>query len=105
MEFQHTAQALSIKELRIAPRSPWQSPYVERFIGSLRRECLDHVIVLNRTHLHRVLESYFSYYHGWRTHLGLDKDAPEPRRVQPDGKIVALPEVGGLHHRYERQAA
>jgi len=107
LEFQHTAQALSIEELRIAPHSPWQSPYVERFIGSLRRECLDHVIVLNRAHLYRVLESYFAYYHGWRTHLALDKDAPEPRRVQPprDGKIVALPEVGGLHHRYERLAA
>ena len=82
-------------------------PYVERFIGSLRRECLDHLIVLNRAHLYHVLESHFAYYHDWRTHLGLDKDAPEPRRVQPpqDGKIVAFPEVGGLHHRYERQAA
>jgi transposase InsO family protein len=107
LEFQHVAQALDVEELRIAPRSPWQSPYVERFIGSLRRECLDHVIVLNRTHLHRVLESYLAYYHGCRTHLGLHKDAPEPRQVQPpdNGKIVTFPEVGGLHHRYERQAA
>jgi putative transposase len=107
LHFQHTAQALGLEELRTAPRSPWQSPYVERFIGSLRRECLDHVIVLNRAHLHRVLESYLAYYHGWRTHLALDKDAPGLRRVQPpqNGKIVAFPEVGGLHHRYERRAA
>ena len=107
LDFQHTAQALGLEELHIAPRSPWQSPYVERFIGSLRRECLDHLIVLNQAHLHRVLESYLAYYHGWRTHLGLDKDAPEPRRVQlpEEGKIVAFPEVGGLHYRYERRAA
>jgi putative transposase len=107
LDCQHVAQALVLEEVRIAPRSPWQSPYVERFIGSLCRECLDHVIVLNRAHLYRILESYFAYYHDWRTHLALDKEAPEPRRVQPprDGKIVAFPEVGGLHHRYERQAA
>jgi len=76
-------------------------------IGSIRRDCLDHVIVLNQTHLHRVLECYFSYYHHWRTHLGLHKDAPEPRHAQQssEGKIVAFPEVGGLHHHYERQAA
>ena len=83
LDFQHVAQALDLEEVRIAPRSPSQSPYVERFIGSLRRECLDYLIVLNRAHLYRVLESYFSYYYGWRTHLALDKDAPEPRRVQP----------------------
>ena len=99
LEFQQCAQALGLEELRIAPRPPWQSPYVERFIGSLRRECLDRLIVRNRAHLHRVLESYLEYYHGFRSHLGLDKDAPEPRRVQPptEGKIVAFPEVGGLH--------
>jgi putative transposase len=107
LEFQQVAQTLEFEELRLAPRSPWQSPYVERFIGSVRRECLDHVIVLNRCHLYRLLKSYFAYYHHWRTHLGLDKDAPQARRVQrPDeGKIVAFPEVGGLHHHYERQAA
>ena len=107
LDFQHVAQALGIHELRIAPRSPWQSPYVERFIGSVRRECLDHVIVLSRSHLYRLLKSYFGYYDDWRTHLGLDKDAPQGRRVQwPDeGKIVAFSEVGGLYHRYERQAA
>lgn len=107
LDFQHMAQVLGLEELRIAPRSPWQSPYVERFIGSLRRDCLDHVVVLNRTHLHRVLESYLAYYHRSRTHLGLDKDAPEPRPLQTtdEGKIVAFPQVGGLHHRYERVAA
>jgi transposase InsO family protein len=107
LEFQHLAQALELEELPIAPRSPWQSPYVERLIGSVRRECLDHVIVLNRSHLHHLLKDYFAYYHRWRTHLGLDKDAPQTRGVQlpKEGKIVAFPEVGGLHHRYERRAA
>ena len=107
LEFQARALALGLEELRIAPRSPWQSPYVERLIGSVRRECLDHVIVLGRDHLNRLLTSNFSYYHLSRTHLALSKDAPEPRPVcGPDeGKIVALPEVGGLHHRYERRAA
>jgi putative transposase len=107
LEFQHVARAWDVEELRIAPRSPGQSPYVERFIGSVRRECLDHLIVRNRAHLCRVLQSCLLHYHGSRTHLGLDKVAPEPRRVQPpeDGQIVAFPKVGGLHHRYERQAA
>ena len=107
LEFQGRAQALGLEEVRIAPRSPWQSPYVERLIGSVRRECLDHVIVLNQAHLHRLLKAYFAYYHRSRTHLGLDKDAPEPRPVQgpEEGKIVAVSQVGGLHHRYERLAA
>ena len=80
---------------------------MERLIGSVRRECLDHVIVLNQAHLRRVLQRYLAYYHGWRTHLSLDKDAPEVRRVQPpgEGKIISFPEVGGLHHHYERRAA
>jgi len=106
-EFQRRAEALGLEEVRIAPRSPWQSPYVERLIGSVRRECLDHAIVLNQAHLHRLLKSYFAYYHRSRTHLGLDKDAPEPRPVQApgEGKIVAVPQVGGLHHRYERLVA
>jgi hypothetical protein len=76
-------------------------------IGSIRRACLDPVFVLNQAHLHRLLKAYFAYYHRSLTHLGLDQDAPEPRPVQgpEDGKIVALPQVGGLHHRYERLAA
>jgi putative transposase len=100
LEFQGRAQALGVEEVRIAPRSPWQSPYVERLIGSVRRECLDHVIALNQTHLYRLLKAYFAYYHRSRTHLGLNKDAPEPRPVQSpgEGKIVAVPQVGGLHH-------
>ncbi len=99
--------AMGIKEVLIAPRSPWQSPYVERIIGSIRRECLDHVIVLNERHLRRILPSYLGYYHRFRCHLSLDKDAPYERPVQPigSGKIVAFPCVGGLHHRYERLAA
>ena len=107
LEFQHRAEALGLEEVRIAPHSPWQSPYVERLIGSVRRECLDHVIVLNQAHLHRLLKSYFAYYHRSRTHLSLDKDDPDHRPVQgpEEGTIVAFPQVGGLHHRYERLAA
>src|SRR5664280_41887 len=73
--------------------------------GSIRRECLDHVVVLNERHLRRLLKKYLTYYHGSRTHLGLGKDAPEPRAVMSQGKIIAIPQVGGLHHRYERRAA
>jgi putative transposase len=85
----------------------WQNPYAERVIGSIRRECLDHVIVLNQAHLRRILTIYSQYYHRTRTHLGLAKDAPDPRPVSATstGTIIAIPEVGGLHHRYERQAA
>jgi putative transposase len=90
-----------------APRSPWQSPYVERLIGSVRRECLDHIVVINEESLRAMLRSYFSYYHDSRCHLGLNKDSPELREVQsPEkGRIVEIPKVGGLHHRYERRAA
>jgi transposase InsO family protein len=98
---------MGIEEVKIAPRSPWQSPYVERVIGSIRRDALDHVIVLNEPHLRRVLRSYMEYYHTWRVHRSLDMDAPEPRPVQPPewGSVRKLPEVGGLHHHYERMAA
>jgi putative transposase len=106
-EFHEATGLLGIREVLTAPRSPWQNPYVERLIGTIRRECLDHVIVLNETGLRRVLKLYFEYYERTRTHLSLDKDAPIPRRVQPPdlGRVVELPEVGGLHHRYERRAA
>jgi transposase InsO family protein len=106
-EFHEATGWLGIREVLTAPRSPWQNPYVERLIGTIRRECLDHVIVLNETGLRRVLKLYFEYYERTRTHLSLDKDAPIPRGVQPPelGKVVELPEVGGLHHRYERRAA
>jgi putative transposase len=99
---------MGISEGVCAPSSPWQNPYAERLIGSIRRECLDHLIVVNERHLRRVLSRYVVYYHGARTHLSLAKDAPTPRRVRTseDGPhIVAFPEVGGLHHRYERRAA
>jgi transposase InsO family protein len=100
-------RGMGIEDTPIAPRSPWQSPYVERLIGSIRRECLDHVVVLNEKHLLRVLRSYVDYYHRTRTHLGLKKQCPLHRQVQqpPIGKVVEFPEVGGLHHRYERRAA
>ena len=106
-DFRERIQGLSLEEVLSAPASPWQRAYVERLIGSIRRDCLDHVIVLGEGHLRRILKSYFAYYHHSRTHLGLDKDTPKPRAVQPPemGKIIELPEVGGLHHRYERRAA
>ena len=98
---------MSIIDVPTGPRSPWQNAYVERVIGSIRRECLDHVIVLNARHLRWILSSYFDYYHRSRTHMSLAKDCPEPRPVCPPGarKIIAFPQVGGLHHRYERLAA
>jgi transposase InsO family protein len=86
------------------PRSPWQNGYVERVIGTIRRECLDHVIILNENHLRRVLAAYAAYYNASRTHLALGKDAPEGREVERDGEIVASPVLGGLHHRYGRCA-
>jgi transposase InsO family protein len=102
-----TASGMGIQELRTAPRSPWQNGYAERVIGSIRRECLDHVIVVNETGLSRVLSRYLAYYHQSRTHLSLAKDTPQPRPVAPPtlGQVVAIPQVGGLHHRYDRRAA
>jgi transposase InsO family protein len=105
--FRDRVEAMGIDEVVTAPRSPWQNPFVERIIGSIRRECLNHVIIFDERHLRRVLSSYFQYYRKSRTHLSLDKDCPEPRLIHPPtaGKIIAFPEVGGLHHRYERRAA
>jgi len=98
---------MGIREVVISPRSPWQNPYVERVIGSIRRECLDHFIIFNERHLRRVLSSYQDYYHRTRTHLSLREDSPDPRPVHPPtrGKVIAIRQVGGLHHRYERLAA
>jgi putative transposase len=106
-EFSTDVKAMGIKEVLSAPRSPWQRAYVERVIGTIRRECLDHVIVLNEASLYRHVKSFLAYYHECRTHLSLAKDPPEPRPVQPPelGAVVAIPQVGGLHHRYERRAA
>ena len=105
--FRSTVTAMGVEEVVTAPRSPWQNPYVERLIGSVRRECLDHSIILNERHLRRILGSYLDYYHGSRTHLSIGKDTPDGRPVQPagSGTVVSLPKVGGLHHRYERLAA
>jgi putative transposase len=105
--FRHRVKGMRIEEVLTAPHSPWQNPFAERLIGSIRRECLDHVLVLGESHLRRILARYFSYYHRARTHLSLDKDAPDIRPVElPEaGGIMELPEVGGLHHRYVRQAA
>ena len=105
--FRDRVRAMGIEEVLTAPRSPWQYPFVERLIGSIRRECLDHVIIFNERHLRHILSGYFQYHHRTRTHLSLDKDCPQHCLIQPPlaGKIIAFPEVGGLHHRYERRAA
>lgn len=105
-DFRQRIKHLGVEEVVIAYRSPWQSPYVERLIGSIRRECLDHVIVFNEAHLLRILTEYFAYYHEARTHLSLNRNAPLARKVEPPshGRVVAIPHVGGLHHRYTRAA-
>jgi putative transposase len=106
LEAQRAIRNLGIEEVLIAPRAPWQNPFVERLIGTLRRECLDHVIVLNEAHLKRIVSSFLEYYHRTRPHRSLAQNAPEPREVDPPerGKLVAEPMVGGLHHRYRRCA-
>lgn len=104
--FQNQLWALDIKEVRTALRSPWQNAYAERLIGSIRRECTDHIVVFNRSHLHKALKSYADYYNSSRTHLSLNKDTPNHRRnLSGVGKVISFPLVGGLHHRYERLAA
>jgi putative transposase len=106
-DFTTCASALGIEQVTTAPRSPWQNAYCERLIGTIRRECTDHVIVLNEQHLRRVLRSYVDYYQESRTHRSLDDDCPVPRAVEPPGmgEVIAFPQVGGLHHRYRRLAA
>jgi transposase InsO family protein len=105
--FRHRVAGLGCEEVVIAAQSPWQNPLVERLIGSIRRECLDHTIVLGERHLRRILIDYFRYYHRWRTHQSLEMDSPEGRQVDPvdRGRLVETAEVGGLHHHYERIAA
>jgi hypothetical protein len=105
--FRMQEESMDIIEVLTAPRSPWQSPYVERMIGSIRRECLDHLVVMNETSLRRHGACYLEYYHGSRSHLSLGKDSPDGRAVEPPelGRIVAVPKLGGLQHRYERRAA
>lgn len=106
LAFQRWVRNLGIEEVVIAPRSPWQNPYVERLIGTLRRELLNHVIVLHERHLHRLLSDYLVYYHESRPHMGLDDNAPQSRLIEPPGlgPVIAEPMVGGLHHRYRRGA-
>lgn len=105
--FRRRVASLGIDEVLSAPRSPWQNPYVERLIGTLRRECLDHVIVLNASHARRILTGYLDHYHRWRTHLSLAMDSPDTRPVHPpeQGAVVEFAEGGGLHRHYERMAA
>jgi hypothetical protein len=107
VEYRKRVEAMDITEVITAPRSPWQNAYVERVIGSIRRECLDYLVIVNARHLRRVLSWYLDYYHRTRTHLSLDKDCPDSRPIMPrsPGKVVAIPQVAGLHHRYERLAA
>jgi transposase InsO family protein len=103
-EFRSRVGGLGIEEVVTAAHSPWQNPFVERLIGSIRRECLDQVIVFNESHLHSLLTSYLAYYHNSRPHQSLGRNAPVPREVEPPsrGAVVAIPQVGGLHHCYRR---
>jgi transposase InsO family protein len=105
-EVKRCLENLDVEEVLTAPRSPWQNPYVERLIGTLRRELLDHLIVLNERHLMRLLSSFFGYYHDCRSHMALGDNSPNPRAVEgPErGKIISVPKVGGLHHHYRRRA-
>jgi putative transposase len=105
--FRQRVKGMQIQEVLTAAQSPWQNPFAERLIGSIRRECLNHVLVLNERHLRNILTGYFVYYHRTRTHLSLTKDAPDGRPVEPPqlGKVVPIRQVGGLHHRYVRRAA
>jgi transposase InsO family protein len=105
--FRHRVKGMGIRDVLTAPQSPWQNPFAERLIGSIRRECLDHVLVLSERHLRRILTRYFAYYHLARTHLALQKNAPDGRPIErPEvGTIVQIPEVGGLHHLDVRRAA
>ena len=106
-DFVDQVKSMGIKQVLSVPRSPWQRAYIERVIGTIRRECLDHMIVFNERCLYRHLQRFITYYHRSRTHLSLKKDTPDSRLVSATstGPIIAIPEVGGLHHRYERQAA
>jgi putative transposase len=105
--FRRRVDRMGLEPVVIAAPSPWQGPYVERLIGSIRRECLDHTIVLNERHLRRVLTESFHCHHLWRTHQALEMDSPEGREthVVERGRVVEVGEVGGLHHHYERIAA
>ena len=104
--FQQRVKNMGIREVLIAPKSPWQNPYCERVIGSIRRECLDHFIILSENHLCRILKDYMDYYNNCRTHLSLDRNSPSLRDIEPPskGKVISIPQIGGLHHVYKRVA-
>ncbi len=104
-KFRHRVVGLGLEQIRTTFRSPWQNGFAERWIASLRRDCLDHVIAINERQLRRVVQSYVDYYHEDRTHLGLEKDTPQERSIAPPemGEVVAIPRLGGLHHRYSRE--
>ena len=102
--FKRKIKTMNIEEVRIAPISPWQNPFYERVIPSIRRECLDRIIVLGENHLRRIMKNYLDYYHHSRPHLSLERNSPAPRGIEPpsEGKIISIPKVGGLHHLYTR---
>ena len=105
-EFVQHVQSMGISEVHTAPRAPWQNPFAERVIGSIRRQCRAHVLILNEAHLRRLLRGYSGYYNTARPHQSLDNNSPQPRVGEPPsrGRLVAIPLVGGLHHRYQRVA-
>ena len=107
MAFVQRVEGMGIRQKMISPRSPWQSPYVDRLVGSIRRECLDRVIVFNQQLLRQILESNFQYYHEVRPHRGLSHDSPISRPMEsPErGDVIEMPLLGGLHHHYLREAA
>ena len=102
--FERKISVVGMKEIVTSYRSPWQNGYVERVIGSIRRECLDYFIVFNEEHLRRILKEYLYFYNKFRTHLGLEKDTPENRPIEPYGKIASTPVLNGLYHIYFREA-
>jgi putative transposase len=105
-EFRLRVKGMQIEEVITAPRSPFQNPYAERVIGSIRRECLDHLLIIDENHLRRILRDYFDYYHNSRPHQSLERNSPAPREIEAraKGKVIAIAQVGGLHHRYQRAA-
>jgi len=104
--FRSRVKNMGVEEVLISPRSPWQNPYAERVIGSIRRECLDHVIILGEQQLRRILRENVRYYNGSRPHVSLESNSPVPREIERpwQGRVVAVPHLGGLHHRYTRAA-
>jgi hypothetical protein len=100
--FIRRVRSIGIRDRPTSPRSPWQNAYAERLIGSIRRECIDHIVIFGERHLRHVLLSYIDYYNGTRTHLSVNKDAPISRAAEAIGRIISRPILGGLHHQYGR---